>query len=101
MSFSTHDIQICEIPSLFLRAFVSQMRKRQLNCLQAEIPRARHATMFLADDNYPAVPEWNEHSCKRFIIVYVWLNNGLTTPAAQALARGKTNRGRQDDSLQS
>lgn len=40
--------------------------------------------MFLADDNWPAVPGRTKHSNKRFIIVYVWLNKGSTTPAPQA-----------------
>lgn len=65
--------------------FVSDTRERQLDCLQAVISGARCASMFLADDNYPAVPERTKQSRKRFIIVYVWLNNGSTTPAAQAL----------------
>lgn len=92
--------KICEMCYLFFNVFVSDMRKRQLNCLQALISGARHATMFLADDNCPAVPEWTKQSCKRFIIVYVWFNNGSTTPAAQAPVHRKTNRGRQAHRLQ-
>lgn len=47
----------------------------------------------LADDNCPAVPEWTKQSCKRFIIVYVWSNNGSTTPAAQASFHKKIQQG--------
>lgn len=39
--------------------------------------------------------EWTKYSCKRFIIVYVWMNNGSTTPAAQAPIHTTSNRGRQ------
>lgn len=99
MSFTNEHLQwhskYVKCVTCFLMSLYPNKRKRQLNCLQAAIPGSRHATMFLADDNCPAVPERTKHSCKRSIIVYVWLNNGSTTPAAQALVVRKINRGRQ------
>lgn len=71
------------IPGFFFEVSPSHIRKRQLNCLQVGIPGVKLAPMFLAD-NWPAVHRWSKHSNKRFIIVYVWLNKGPTTPAPQA-----------------
>lgn len=49
--------KVCEMCYLFLSVFVSDRRKRRRpNCLQGVISGARHPTMFLADDNCPAVP---------------------------------------------
>lgn len=69
---------------VFFEVLPSDIRKRQLNCLRVGIPGVRRAPMFLADDNWPAVPGRTKHSDKRFIIVHVWLNKGSTTPASQA-----------------
>lgn len=80
--------------------FVSDTRERQLDCLQAVISGARRASMFLAEHDRPAVPERTKQSRKRFIIVYVWLNNGSTTPAAQALVhRRPAGGGRHADDM--
>lgn len=57
-------------------------------------------TMLLSDGNFPAVPEWTKHSGKKFIIVYVWLNIGSTTPAAHALVHRISNRGWQTHRVQ-
>ena len=57
--------------------------------------------MLLTDDNWSGVPKETKHACKRFIIVYVWLKRGSTTPAAQALLlHRKSNRGQQVFRLQ-
>lgn len=94
--------KICEMCYLGFKVFVSDMTERQLKCLQAVIPGARHAQIqcFWLMIIARAVPERTKHSCKTFIIVYVWLNNGSTPPAAQAPVHRQSNRGWQAHRLQ-